>query len=61
MMIGIVVTRRARPGQRKRLELMPAGDGLAQLLDEGFGFGRHLAAQTGYGGEREWVDVRSSQ
>jgi hypothetical protein len=58
MMSGVVVTRRARPGQRRRFELMPAGDDLAQLLDEGLGLGRHLAAQAGGGRERERVDFR---
>ena len=29
MMSGVVVTRGARPGQRGRLKLMPAGDGPA--------------------------------
>jgi hypothetical protein len=58
MMSGVVVMRRARPGQRRRLELMPAGDDLAQLPDEGPRLGRHLAAQPGDGRERERVDAR---
>jgi hypothetical protein len=49
---------RARPGQGGRLDLMPAGDDLAQLLHQSLGLGRHLAAQTGDGRERERVDVR---
>jgi hypothetical protein len=58
MMSGVVVTGRARPGQCGRLELMPAGDGPAQLLDQSPGLGWHLAAQAGDGRERERVDAR---
>ena len=58
MMSGVVVTRRARPGELRRLELMPAGDGPAELFDESPGLGWHLAAQAGDGRERERVDVR---
>ena len=58
MMSGVVVTRRACPGQRWRLDLMPASDGLAKLLDKGLGLGRNLTAQAGDGRERERVDLR---
>ena len=34
MMNGVVVSGRTCPGQRGRLQLMPAGDGLAELLEE---------------------------
>jgi hypothetical protein len=58
MSSGVEVTRRARPGQYRRLELMPAGDGPAQLLDQSLRLGWYLAAQAGDGRKRERVDVR---
>ncbi len=58
MMSGVVVLGRPRPGQPRRRQLMPAGDGLAQLLEQRLGFGRHRAGQAGYRRERERVDLR---
>jgi hypothetical protein len=57
MMRGVVVTRRLRPGEQGRLQLMPAGDCPAQLLDEGFRVGWHLAAQASDSGERKQVGL----
>ena len=58
MMSGVVVLRRPRPEQPRRFELVPAGDGLAHLLQQRLGFGRYLAGQAGYGHERERGDLR---
>ena len=58
MMGRLVVAGRARADQGGRLELVPAGDGPAQLAEERFWFGRDLAAQPGDGRELERLDVR---
>lgn len=42
MMSGVVMLRWRRPGEGGRLELMPAGDDLAQLLNQSVGLGRDL-------------------
>jgi hypothetical protein len=61
MMSGVEVTGRTRPAQHGLLELMPAGDGRAQLFDQRLGLGWYLAVQAGDGRYRVRVLPRRLQ